>query len=183
MVNNCNIAYDIVRQQTMLYVSIQCRTSAYDVVRQHTMSSVSIRCRMSASDVVRQHTMSYVSIRCRTSVYDIAYDMQYVGDSMGAAGGDLTKKSVQAFLALIFEASEARSFVILDVFEGPGLKENVVAWTDSTRDQRAACTSRRACVHVARWRFAAQLRAGEGCIHVMPFFIGAGRAIISCTTG
>ncbi len=34
MVNNCNIAYDIVRQHTISYVSIQCRTSAYDVVRQ-----------------------------------------------------------------------------------------------------------------------------------------------------
>jgi hypothetical protein len=67
-------------------------------------------------------------------------------------GGDLTKKSVQAFLALMLEASEARSFVILEVLEG--LKENVVAWTDSTRDQRAACTGRRACVHIARWRCA-----------------------------
>ncbi len=29
---NCNIAYDIVRQHTMSYVSIRCRTSTYDVV-------------------------------------------------------------------------------------------------------------------------------------------------------
>ncbi len=67
MVNNCNIAYDIVRQHTTSYVSIRCSTSAYDVVR--------------------QHTMSYVSIRCRTSANDIAYDMQHVGDHMGAALG------------------------------------------------------------------------------------------------
>ena len=55
-------------------------------------------------------------------------------------GGDLTKKSVQAFLARMLEASEARSSVTLDVLEG--LKENKVTWTDSTRDQRAACTVR-----------------------------------------
>ncbi len=54
MVNNFNIAYDIVRQQTMLYVSIRCRTSAYDVVRQHTMSYVTVT---SAYYVVRQHTV------------------------------------------------------------------------------------------------------------------------------
>ncbi len=86
-VNNCNIAYDIVRQHTISYVSIRCRTSAYDVVRQHTRSYVSIRFRTSAYDVVRQHTISYVSIRCRTSAYDIAYDMQHVGDNMDAAWG------------------------------------------------------------------------------------------------
>jgi hypothetical protein len=177
MVNKCNIAYDIVRQHTMLYVSIRCRMSAYDAVRQHTMSYVSIRCRMSAYDVVRQDTMSYVgircrtsacdvvhqhtmsnvSIRCRTSAYDVAYDMQYVGDNIRGSG-DLTKKSVQAFLARLLEVSEARSFAatfaILDVLQG--FEENVLAWTDRTRDQRAACvcTGRHACVHVARWRCA-----------------------------
>jgi hypothetical protein len=47
--------------------------------------------------------MSYVSIRCRTSAYDIAYDMQHVGDNMGAAWG--AEKSVQAFLARLLEGS------------------------------------------------------------------------------
>ncbi len=42
-------------------------------------------------------------------------------------GGDLTKKSVQAFLERMLEASEARSSVTLDVLEG--LKENEVTWT------------------------------------------------------
>jgi hypothetical protein len=83
MVNNCNIAYDVVRQHTISYVSIRCRTSAYDVVR--------------------QNTMSYVSILCRTSAYYIAYYMQHVGDNMGAAWG--AEKSVQAFLALLLEGS------------------------------------------------------------------------------
>ena len=53
-------------------------------------------------------------------------------------GGDLTKQSVQAFLARMLEVSESRISVILDVLEG--LKQNEVTWTDSTRDQRAACT-------------------------------------------
>ena len=59
-------------------------------------------------------------------------------DGRCGSGGDLTKKSVQAFLVLMLKASEARSSVTLDVLEG--LKENEVTWTDSTRDQRAACT-------------------------------------------
>ncbi len=174
--NNCNIAYDVVCQHTMSYVSIQCSTSAYYVVRQHTMSYVSIRCRTSAYYVVYMHTMLYVSIR-----YHIRYAICWRQHGRCGGGGDLTKKSVQTFLARMFEASEAHSFVIPDVFEG--LKENLVAWTDSTRDQRAACTGRRACGHVARWLFAARLRTGEGRIRVMLFFTGAGRAIISCTTG
>ena len=140
------------------------------------MSYVSIRCRTSEYDVVHMHTMSYVSVR-----YRIRYAICWRQHGRCGGGGDLTKKSVQAFLARMFEASEARSFVILDVFEG--LKENVVAWTDSTRDQRAVCTGRRAYMHVVRWLFAARLRAGEGRIHVMQFFTGAGRAIIACTTG
>ncbi len=57
----------------------------------------------SAYDIVRQHTMSHVSIQCRTSAYDIAYDMQHVGDNMGAAWG--AEKSVQAFLARLLEGS------------------------------------------------------------------------------
>jgi len=68
-------------------------------------------------------------------------------------GGDLTKQSVQAFLARMLEVSEARSSVILDVLEG--LKQNEVTWTDSTRDQRAACTvhtSIRARVRAERMR-------------------------------
>ena len=59
-------------------------------------------------------------------------------DGRCGGGGDLTKQSVQAFLARMFKVSEARSSVILDVLEG--LKQNEVTWTDSTRDQRAACT-------------------------------------------
>jgi hypothetical protein len=94
-------------------------------------------------------------------------------------GGDLTKKSLQAFLALMLEASEARSSVPLDVLEG--LKENKVTWTDSTRDQRAACTvhasarpparavrmrAERACTHAhARARMHAA-HAARACVHV-----------------
>jgi hypothetical protein len=65
--------------------------------------------------------------------------MQHVGYNVGAAWGaaGLTKKSVQAFLARLLEVSEARSFAILDVFQG--FEENVLAWADRTRDQRAAC--------------------------------------------
>ena len=64
--------------------------------------------------------MSYVSIRCRTSAYDVAYDMaiRWRQHGRSGGGGDLTKKSVQAFLARMLEASEARSSVILDVLEG-----------------------------------------------------------------
>ena len=137
---------------------------------------IDVRCRTSAYYVVHMHTMSYVSIQ-----YRIRYAICWRQHGRCGGGGDLTKKSVQTFLARMFEASEAHSFVIPDVFEG--LKENLVAWKDSTRDQRAACASRRACVHVAWWLFAARLRTGEGRIRVMPFFTGAGRAIISCTTG
>ncbi len=134
-----------------------------------TMSYVSILCRTYAYNVVRQHTISHTIC----NMLETAWALR------GSQGSHREERA--GFLALMFEASEARSFVILDVLEG--LKENMVAWTDSTRDQRAACIGRLACVHVARWRFAAQLRAGEGCIHVMLFFTGAGRAIISCTTG
>ena len=70
-------------------------------------------------------------------------------------GGDLTKQSVQAFLARMLEVSEARSSVILDVLEG--LKQNEVTWTDSTRDQRAACT-----VHTSA---RARVRAERACTH------------------
>jgi hypothetical protein len=101
-------------------------------------------------------------------------------------GGDLTKKSVQAFLVLMLEASKARSSVTLDILEG--LKENEATWTDSTRDQRAACTvhasarpparamrmrTERACTHAhararmhARAYTRAHARARRGCVHV-----------------
>jgi hypothetical protein len=105
----------------MSYVSIRCRTSAYDVVHMHTMSYVSIRYRIGYAICCRQHG------RC-------------------GGGGDLTKKSVQAFLARMFEASEARSFVILDVFEG--LKENLTAHVISAQRAPAgahACMSRGGC--------------------------------------
>ncbi len=99
--------------------------------------------------------MSYVSKRYRTSAYDVVYDMSihWRQDGRCGGGGDLTKQSVQAFLARMLEASEARSSVILDVLEG--LKENEVTWTDSTRDQRAACTvhaSARARARAVRMR-------------------------------
>jgi hypothetical protein len=111
------------------------------MVTSHTISYVSIRCRISY-DVVRQHTISYVSIRCRTSTYDVVYDMAMHWRQHGrcGGGGDLTKQIVQAFLARKLEASEARSSVILDVFEG--LKQNEVTWTDSTRDQHAVRSAR-----------------------------------------
>ncbi len=134
---------------------MRCRTSAYDVVRQHAMSYVSMRCRMSAYDVVRQHTMSYFSIRCRIrygNMLETAWALRAGG------GGDLTKKSVQAFLVRMLEASEARSSVILDVLEG--LKENDVTWTDSTRDQRAACTVHASARPRAR---AVRMRAVRAC--------------------
>ena len=81
---------------------------------------------------------------------------------MGAAGvgGDLTKKSVQASLARMLEASAARSSVILDVLEG--LKENVVTWTDSTREQRAACTVHASARPRAR---AVRVLAVRACTH------------------
>ncbi len=56
---------------------------------------------------------------------------------------------MEAFLALLLEVSEARSFAILDVFQR--FVENVRAWTEGTRDQ-CACTRRRACVHARMWR-------------------------------
>ena len=135
--------------------------SAYDVVYQNTMSYVSIRCRTSAYDIVRQHTMSYVSIRCRTSTYDVVYDMAMhwtlSNDGRCGGGGDLTKQSEHAFLALILDASDARSFVSLDVLEG--LKQNEFTWKHSTRDQRAVRSARPpppphplapACTHARR---------------------------------
>jgi len=157
-------AYDIVYENTMSYVSIRYRISAYDIVRQHTMSYVSIRCRTSAYDVVRQHTMSYVSIRCRTSTYDVVYDMAMhwtlSNDGRCGGGGDLTKQSEHAFLARILEASDARSFVTLDVLEG--LKQNEVTWTDSTRDQRTPCTPRTPRAHACMSRGAC---ARRGRVH------------------
>jgi hypothetical protein len=117
---------------------------AYDIVCQHTMSYMRIRHRMSAYDIVYQHTISYVNIRCRTSTYDVVYDMAMhwtlSNDGRCGGGGDLTKQSEHAFLARILEASDARSFVTLDVLEG--LKQNEFTWTDSTRDQRAVRSAR-----------------------------------------
>ncbi len=60
----------------------------------------------------------------------------------------------------MLEASEARSSVTLDVLEG--LKENEVTWTDSTRDQSAACTVHAFTRPAAR---AVRMRAERACTH------------------
>jgi hypothetical protein len=60
----------------------------------------------------------------------------------------------------MLEASEARSSVILDVLEG--LKQKEVTWTDSTRDQRAACTVHASARAPAR---AVRMHAERACTH------------------
>ncbi len=74
-------------------------------------------------------------------------------------------------------------------------EENVLAWTEGTLDQcsACACTRRSTCAHVERRHARAHagahacravaVRAGEGCILVMQSFTGAGKSIVSCTTG
>ena len=164
--NNCNIAYDVVLQHTISYVSIRCRTSAYDIVRQHTMSYVSIRYRTSAYDVVRQHTMSYTI-------------WQYIGDSMGAAGvaGISPSRACRLFW---HGCSRLPKHVVLSFWtslrvsnrtKSPGQTAHVISAQRApstlpparprvpcacvrsaharTRMHARACT--RACVHVARW--------------------------------
>jgi hypothetical protein len=122
-------AYDIVRQHTVLYVSIRWCTSACDVNRQHTMLYVSIRCRKTPPPARRLFTARAIrTCTCAAERMKLGQGGMEKGreGGRGREGVNLQSREWNCF------CQTGTAIVLVDVTEG--FKQNEawgIAWTES----------------------------------------------------